>query len=190
MKKRFEDSLPSGYKEIFVIDGKNKRFFILFNVVSITLGFLLILLFTFITKIKYWEIDSVYLLIFCIWIIVYIVLHELVHGFFYKIFTSRKLTFGFSLTYAYCGVPNLYVYRRYALITTLGPFVVFNIISLVAYFIFKDPSIKYLILVFLSLHISGCVGDLYNSILLLFKYKDQSILINDTGIKQTLYSNK
>ena len=45
-----------------------------------------------------------------------------------KIFTKQKLTYGFSLTYAYCGVPNIYVRKKEAIIACLAPLVIFSII--------------------------------------------------------------
>ena len=40
--------------------------------------------------------------------VLYMVLHELTHGLFYKIFTHEKLKFGMTLTVAYCGIPRIY----------------------------------------------------------------------------------
>lgn len=189
-KKCFEEKLPDNYKEVYVVDAERILYLILFNLACFVIGMSLILIFTYITKVKFWEINTVYLFIFSLSIVLYIVMHELVHGLFYKIFTKKKLSFGFSLTYAYCGVPNLYVYRKYALITVLAPFVVFNIIPIFLLFVIEDISIRYLVLVFISIHISGCVGDLFCAFLLLFKFKDPLVLINDTGLKQIFYSNK
>ena len=189
-KKCFEEKLPDNYKEVYVVDAERILYLILFNLTCFVIGMSLILIFTYITKVKFWEINTVYLFIFSLSLVLYIVMHELVHGLFYKIFTKKKLSFGFSLTYAYCGVPNLYVYRKYALITVLAPFVVFNIIPIFLLFVIEDISIRYLVLVFISIHISGCVGDLFCAFLLLFKFKDPLVLINDTGLKQIFYSNK
>ena len=186
----FEEKLPDNYKEVYVVDAERILYLILFNLTCFVIGMSLILIFTYITKVKFWEINTVYLFIFSLSLVLYIVMHELVHGLFYKIFTKKKLSFGFSLTYAYCGVPNLYVYRKYALITVLAPFVVFNIIPIFLLFVIEDISIRYLVLVFISIHISGCVGDLFCAFLLLFKFKDPLVLINDTGLKQIFYSNK
>ena len=45
-----------------------------------------------------------------------------------------------------------------------------------------------LILVLLAFHLSGCIGDLYNLGLLLFKFRDPSVLREDTGPKQIYYT--
>ena len=49
---------------------------------------------------------DIYLFMFAILLILYIILHELTHGAAYKILTHEKLTFGITLTCAFCGVPE------------------------------------------------------------------------------------
>jgi hypothetical protein len=41
--------------------------------------------------------------------------------------------------------------------------------------------------VVLIMHIQGCSGDLYVTALLLFKYRDRGILMNDTGPRMALF---
>jgi hypothetical protein len=60
--------------------------------------------------------------------IIYVILHELTHGLLYKILTKQKLTFGLTLSVAFCGVPHIYVNKKTALLSVLAPFVVYNII--------------------------------------------------------------
>ena len=119
--------------------------------------------------------------------IAYIVLHELVHGAAYKLLTHQKLTFGLTLTVAYCGVPDIFVYRRTAMISLLAPFVLFIPVFLIPVFLFQNPWDQLLVLVLLGLHLGGCVGDLYDTFLFLTRYRDPAILMNDTGPKQTFY---
>ena len=58
-------------------------------------------------------------LVFFLMLVLYILLHELVHGAAYKLLTGRKLTFGLTLSVAYCGVPDIFVYRNAALAALL-----------------------------------------------------------------------
>ena len=37
------------------------------------------------------------------------------------------------------------------------------------------------------MHVGGCVGDLWVTYYLLFKYRDKKMIVNDTGPKQTFY---
>lgn len=122
--------------------------------------------------------------------VVYVVLHELTHGVFYKIFTREKLTFGLTLTVAYCGVPNLYLKKVPAIVSALAPFVVFSIVFGVPLFFITNYWTYVILAILFSLHFSGCIGDLYVSILLIFKYKGKNVLVNDTGPKQTFYIEK
>ena len=121
--------------------------------------------------------------------IAYIVLHELVHGIAYKSLTGEKLTFGMSWSCAFCGVPNIYTYRRTALISLTAPLIVFSVIfiAIAAVLYFVSP-IYYLIVSFLfGLHLGGCSGDIYVTILFLTKFKDKSTLMKDTGPEQFFY---
>ena len=120
----------------------------------------------------------------------YVILHELTHGVFYKIFTREKLTFGLTLTVAYCGVPNLYLKKVPAIVSALAPFVVFSIVFGVPLLFITNYWTYVILAALFSLHFSGCIGDLYVSILLIFKYKGKDVLVNDTGPKQTFYIKK
>ena len=128
------------------------------------------------------------LLIFLAVLLIYIVLHELTHGAAYKLMTRQKLTFGMTLSVAYCGVPDIYVYRRTALISLLAPFVVFTVVFGAAAILITDPIGKILAAFMLALHVGGCVGDLYDTILFLFRFRDPLTLMRDTGPKQTIYT--
>lgn len=129
-------------------------------------------------------------LILMIGLILYIILHELTHGLFYKIFTREKLTFGLTLTVAYCGVPNLYLKKVPALVSAIAPFVVFSFVfGIPLFFVSNYWYFSALVFLFAS-HISGCIGDLYCVILLAFKYKGKDVLVNDTGPKQSFYVKK
>ena len=117
--------------------------------------------------------------------IAYIILHELTHGLVYKVMTKQKLTFGLTLSCAFCGVPNIYVTRKTALLAILAPFVVFTIIFIPLIIVLPANMINLALVIIFGIHFSGCVGDLYGTIVLItLKGK---ILMNDTGPKQTFY---
>ena len=119
----------------------------------------------------------------------YVVLHELVHGIAYKTLTGEKLTFGLSWSCAFCGVPNIYTYRKTAMISVIAPFAVFTVLLLpllvLLYFI---SPLYFLIVAFIfGLHAGGCSGDLYVLYLLAVKFKDKRVLMRDTGPEQFFY---
>lgn len=188
--KNWESELPPGYREAMVIDAKNDQKLIRGMG---TASLLLFGLFLWIGIATQWhgmreQAPSTRMAFaFFVSLIAYIVLHELVHGAAYKALTGQKLTFGLTLTVAFCGVPEIYVYRRASLISVLAPFVVFTVLSAALLLFAANPWIRFYTFCFLGLHIGGCSGDLYNTWLYLTKFKDPRTLTRDTGPIQTFY---
>lgn len=193
--KYFESELPDGYRIVKTIDAKNKKIGIVLNIIAlIPLAICLTVAYFLIGKDALSEayntidplVSLIGLAVFIVVMISYIILHELVHGAVYKLFTHEKLTFGLTLTVAFCGVPNIYVYRKPALAAVLAPFVVFIPVFLSLCFVL--PTLFKMTAAFmLGLHIGGCSGDLWVSGLLIFKLRDNKTLVNDTGPTQTFY---
>ncbi len=195
MNKNFEQELPEGYKEVYNINAKDTKTAVIFTVLSVVplVIFLPIALILIDYNGGFSKHELIYyslsMFVTAIILIAYVVLHELTHGIVYKLFTKQKLTFGLTLTCAYCGVPNVYVYRKTAICALIMPFAVFSVIFTVATVaLFFVDSLLFLCSVFiLALHLGGCVGDLYDLILYLFKFKDKTTLMRDTGPEQTFY---
>lgn len=191
--KHYETDLPEGCRQVFEIDAKNTKTGVILNVVALLLAILVFLPFlpsVVLDGAFRKEAFAHYWLMFGVWFggyLLYIVLHELVHGAAYKLLTHRKLTFGLSLSVAYCGVPDIYVYRRASLIATLAPFVVFTAVFLPPALFVPVPALKTAFILLLCAHIAGCVGDLYGAFLMLFRFRDPKLLVRDTGPKQTYY---
>ena len=182
--------LPENYELDKTIDMKKMSTNIFLNVLNI-LFVIISLLILIPLKFKEIKIDnlielSIVMFIALIGFIIYIVLHELTHGLFYKIFTKQKLTFGVSLTYAYCGVPNIYVRKKETIIACLSPLIIFSIIFLTLIFILPPNYINLSIIILFSFHFGGCSGDIYLSLILLTKY-DKDTYIKDTGPTQYIY---
>ena len=182
--------LPENYKLDKTIDMKKMSTNIFLNVLNILF---VIISFLILISLKFKEIKidnlvelSIVMFIALIGFIIYIVLHELTHGLFYKIFTKQKLTFGASLTYAYCGVPNIYVRKKEAIIACLSPLIIFSIIFLTLIFILPPNYINLSIIILFSFHFGGCSGDIFLSLILLTKYKKDTY-IKDTGPTQYIY---
>lgn len=189
MKKAFEFELPDGYRPVYEIDAKNKKTVTLLNTVAFTVLCIFAVISYFLIRPTdfFGQYSFARNIIFCVSMLLYIVLHELIHGMAYKLLTKQKLTFGMTLSVAYCGVPNIYVYRRTALIALLAPFVIFIPVFLLPAIFLPDAWDKLYSLILLSLHLSGCSGDIYDAFLYLFRFKDETVLMRDTGPKQTFY---
>lgn len=191
--KHFETKLPEGYVPVYEIDAKNRKTAVFMNLAGLLVLILVLLLF--VLTIGYRNLFRMYdrgqpLLTTCIYIggmILYIILHELVHGAVYKLLTHQKLTFGLSFSCAYCGVPGIYVYRTASLLATLAPFAVFTVVFLLLALFVRMPALRLSFVLLFCMHICGCVGDLYGAILMLFRFRNPKLLVRDTGPKQTYY---
>ncbi len=197
--------LPEGYEPILEVDAiKNKKFAIGLNAVGTVLtlgvGWLLWFLrfssrgekalscFALPLGIEpIWQ-TELFLLLFIVCMCGYMVLHELTHGAVYKILTRQKLTFGISLSCAFCGVPNVFVNRKTALLALLAPFTLFSVIFLPIVFL-AEGWLSALALLIFSVHFGGCAGDLYDTLLFLTSLRGD-VLMKDTGPKQTFYVRK
>ena len=198
----FEKELPEGYKQALYINAKSAKMGLLMNFIALIVLIIVMVLACLSLKLydqplmkKLNNLDVEYhntlisMFVFLFSMIAYIVLHELVHGIAYKKLTNEKLTFGFSWSCAFCGVPNIYTYRKTAIISVLAPFVFFSIVFIIILVIlyFVNP-IYYLMAAFIfGLHVGGCSGDLYVYILFKTKFKNKNTLMRDTGPEQFFY---
>lgn len=185
----FEETLPEGYVAAYTIDATDKRMGVVLNLagfavmaaVGVAAWFCL-------RPTGFFEQYSVGRnLLFIAAILVYMVCHELLHGAAYKALTRRKLTFGLTLSVAFCGVPDVYVYRKTALLALLTPFVVCIPVFLLPAILCTDVWNRFYAALLLALHLGGCIGDLYDAWLYLVRFRDPATLMQDTGPKQTFY---
>ena len=190
--KNFYYELPQNYKEIKVIDAKDKKTIILMNLASIILFVVAIVPFLIFKPANIFDYDPkvvmTAMVVMLVSMIVYIVLHELVHGFWYKIMTNEKLTFGMTLTVAFCGVPHIYVNKKTALLAITGPFLLFSLILIPTLIIMPAGPYYFALVMLFGMHISGCSGDLYGTLYMLSQKGD--LLMNDTGPRQTFYKKE
>lgn len=187
--KNYERELPEGYEEVFKVDITNKRLAIIMNVAALVVSALLVVAAILIIRpADFFEnVGLVKLLVYWLALVVYIVLHELVHGIAYKLLTRQKLKFGLTLGAAYCGVPDIYVYRRASMIALLAPFAVFNIVFLAMAFFMPNQWDRFFSAVLFAFHFGGCAGDLYMTYLFLTRFKDERTLTRDFGPTAVYY---
>lgn len=189
--KTFERSVPEGYREVYHIDAANKKTGVLMTLGSLFIA--AILIFVFFKTAGKIDIDLSglfkYYIVFLVSMIAYIVLHELTHGAVYKALTKEKLRFGITWSAAFCGVPDIYTYRSAALKSLVAPFALFTVILIpvLAWLRGFDAGWYIAVGVIFSLHVSGCVGDLFMTLLFLAKFKDPATLMRDTGPEQWIY---
>lgn len=195
----FERVVPEQYEQVFYLNAKKAKIGILFNLIAIAVTALTVVIAA-IPVSGFWayvgSIGMVRYLItyaaFMLAMLLYIVLHELAHGAVYKLMTGEKLTYGFSWSCAFCGVPNIYVYRKCAILSAAAPLVIFTVVLLpvtVALY-FVDPLSYILSAFLLGLHLGGCCGDIYLICTLLFRFRNPKTLVRDTGPEQTIFVPK
>ena len=105
-----------------------------------------------------------------------LVLHELVHGLFFWLFTRSRPRFGFKGAYA--AAPGWYIPRPQFLIVGLAPLALISLAGLLILPFIAFPFSLALVLALIA-NATGAIGDLYMTIRLLFV--PQHVLIEDWG---------
>ena len=180
---------PEGYKVYKVIDATDKKVGIRLNLVALAIILVILagLYFLLLWGYKLTTNDLiVYLIVMILGYVAYIVTHELLHGLAYKLLTKQKLTFGLTLTVAFCGLKEGYVNKKTALISILAPFVVHSLWMIPCLFLIEPSGLLLAIIFLFASHVGGCVGDFYGTITLIKAPSD--VLMCDTGPKQTFLS--
>ncbi len=186
--------LPDGYKEIFSIHiQRDKKIALVVNL----LGVLIMLAFAIpmhflvpITSVFSMEKGmGEYIFRFCcalIFLVVYMVLHELIHGITMKMCGTKKVKYGFTGMYAYAGSEDYYDKKSYIVIA-LAPIVVLGaIIAIINAFV---PLEWFWIVYYVQLaNLSGAAGDIYVSAR--FSRLPKDILVQDSGLGMTVYSKQ
>ena len=103
---------------------------------------------------------SMSILSFAVTLVVTMVVHELVHGFFFWLYTRDRPKFGFNLLYAYAAAPGWYFPRNQFIWVGLAPLVVLSLVGLLLL-----PAVPFswvpLLVLGLILNAAGAVGDLW-----------------------------
>ena len=191
--KAFEN-LPDGYHEIYAVDlQKNKKVALLVNILAILIAALLVVpmcfvvpissLFSMETGMKNYIFRFGILLVL---IIVYMVLHELVHGIAMKICGTKKVKYGFTGMYAFAGSQDFYNKKAYIYIA-LAPVVLWGSVLAV---ITPLVSAEWFWVVYMIqiINVSGAAGDLFVTVKFLRLPRD--ILIRDYGVGMKVFSKE
>lgn len=180
-----------GYKECTKIDlVKNKKEALLVNIYGIIIMvvmavFIPLLIMGGIIEFNLETTFPIFFIVLLISLILYIPLHEIVHGIVLKNYTDEKLSFGWKLVYAYCGSKEAVVDRKEYYAVALAPLLVFSVVFISLMFL--NPSLSFVWYVMELMNVSGSVGDIYVSIKLR-KEKSRDILITDSGTDMSFWS--
>jgi hypothetical protein len=107
-----------------------------------------------------------------------ILLHELVHGLFFWLFTREKPGFGFKLLYAYATAPGWYFDTSIYWLIGLAPLIFISLAGLVIAPFMPDNWLFYLLFALFT-NASGAIGDLY--IVIRLAFEPAGTLVEDQG---------
>lgn len=187
-------TLPPNYRQIFSVNlQKDKKAALWVNLIALAIAGVMIVPMHLIqpihTLFSTEEGMTAYFLRFAALLggtVLYIVLHEAVHGIAMKLCGTKKVRFGFTGMYAYAGSDDYYQKRPYLFIA-LAPIVVFGVLLAVLQFFVPENWIWVVYFIQIS-NISGGAGDLY--VTFKFSRMPADILVQDSGVGMTVYSAK
>ena len=118
--------------------------------------------------------------------VVYMLLHELVHGIAMKLCGTRKVKYGFTGMYAFAGSQDHYAKKPYIFIA-LAPIVLWGVVlALINGVVPLDWF--WVVYVIQIINISGAAGDLFVTVK--FSRMPKDILVQDYGVGMTVYSKE
>jgi hypothetical protein len=106
------------------------------------------------------------------------VLHELVHGVFFWLFTRSRPTFGFRGWYAFAAAPGWFLPRGQYLVVTLAPFVLLSVLGILLLAVVPTGTLA-AILAGTVLNAASAVVDLW--VVFLILRERRPIVIEDLG---------
>lgn len=122
--------------------------------------------------------------VFLITVALVLIVHELIHGLFFWIFTRDRPKFGFRGVYAYACAPDWYLPRNPYLVVGLAPILAISLLGLALAPLLSSQAVRALLYA-VSLNAAGSTGDLFVVGWLLTM--PTSTLINDLGDGFTIY---
>lgn len=186
------NKLPDGYKEIYSLDlQKNKKLSLLVNSLSLVIGVVMAVPMHFVvpvsTLFNMEEGLGEYIIRFAtllVLLVLYMILHEAVHGISMKLCGTRKIKYGFTGLYAFAGSEDYYGKKPYIFIA-LAPVVLWGaVLAIVNFFV---PESWFWVVYILQIgNISGAAGDFF--VTAKFSRLPADILVKDYGVGMQVYS--
>jgi hypothetical protein len=114
-----------------------------------------------------------------------IILHEMVHGIFFWIYTRTPPIFGFRLTYAYAAAPGWYLPRGQFGLVALAPLVFLTLLGYIL-LAFAPPVLALPLLFGMTTNAAGAIGDI--AVVIWLMRRGNRLLIEDLGSEVKVYS--
>ncbi len=186
--------LPDGYTEYYSVDlQKDKRTAVFVNlfaaVIAIIMAFSMCFYIPFATLFSMESGLGAYivrLLSLIVLTVLYLVLHEAVHGVAMKLCGTEKVKYGFTGLYAFAGSDDYYGKKAYIFIA-MAPVVFWGAV-LAAINVFVPEEWFWVIYFIQIINVSGAAGDIFVTVK--FSRFPKDILIKDSGVGMTVYSKE
>jgi hypothetical protein len=183
--------LPANYHHRKTLDLSNSRTVLWLNLLAIPLLFLFGWLFSRVIILLrslnpfqngFWGLVSTFsgwgLIAILISIIFMLVVHELIHGMFFWVFTHERPEFALRSGYAFAAAPEWYLPKIQYAIVGLSPLVLISFICIL-FATFTPPSIAPYPLFIATFNAAGALGDMI--VVAWVSRQPRSILVRDLG---------
>lgn len=184
-------NLPEGYENIYSVDLQNdKKAALIVNLLAVAIAILLVVPMAFIVPISaLFEMESglanyfIRLGSLCLFSVLYMVLHEIVHGIAMKICGTQRVKYGFTGLYAFAGSDDYYSKGAYLFIA-LAPVVLWGVVLAI---VTPLVSLQWFWVVYFVqvINLSGAAGDIFVTVK--FSAMPKDILIKDHGTGMAVY---
>jgi len=191
---RAVQQLPQGYVRILSIDlQKEKKLFLTVNLIGLVIMAVLTIPMLFLVPI--WALFDMsngmgpYFVRFATLLVlsvVYMVLHELVHGITMKLCGTKHVKYGFTGAYAFAGSDDYYDKKSYIIIA-LAPVILWGIALAIVTPLVPIPWF-WVVYFIQSFNLSGAAGDLYVTVK--FARPPADILVKDDGVRMEVFSRQ
>lgn len=183
--------LPEDYGEIYSLNlQKDKRAAIIVNLLALAIAAVMAVSMNFFVPVT-----SVFdmsggivryflrLAALIVLMVLYTVLHELVHGIAMKLCGTKRVKYGFTGLYAFAGSEDYYDKKSYIFIA-LAPIVLWGTV-LAAVNFFVPTEWFWIVYMIQLINISGAAGDLFAAVK--FSRMPKNILIQDSGVSMRVF---
>ena len=183
--------LPEDYGEIYSLNlQKDKRTAIIVNLLALAIAAVMAVSMNFFVPVT-----SVFdmsggivryflrLAALIVLMVLYMVLHELVHGIAMKLCGTKRVKYGFTGLYACAGSEDYYDKKSYIFIA-LAPIVLWGTV-LAAVNFFVPTEWFWIVYMIQLINISGAAGDLFAAVK--FSRMPKNILIQDSGVSMRVF---
>ena len=182
---------PEDYGEIYSLNlQKDKRAAIIVNLLALAIAAVMAVSMNFFVPVtSFFDMSGgivryfLRLAALIVLMVLYMVLHELVHGIAMKLCGTKRVKYGFTGLYAFAGSEDYYDKKSYIFIA-LAPIVLWGTV-LAAVNFFVPTEWFWIVYMIQLINISGAAGDLFAAVK--FSRMPKNILIQDSGVSMRVF---